>query len=420
MVATKSKFLLVISLLIAFVPIISSQAIAVFIIPTCENGTAVDNTTACDHFATRTYLNSTHECCECEADFTGDGISCQLATKLDCSMASLNDGYAFRVFLNQSYIDYNNISTSSLRLMNASCNNVTLDAGYYVLWSPAYDDCGSIRTNTSSNLIYSNAVTSDGGTIATGLVIKIDFQCVVSASLALGLSNADGLLTVQDVTSDSIVFPIQEGNGHVTAAMYLFKDSDYNEAYNGVPVLSTSDMLYVMIALDGNALSNLYMISRECWATPDAAGVSSERFDIIEQPGCLKSGVIGAAVTSNGVSSNVKFQLSVFAFLPSNVVYLHCAVQLCTGSDCAPTCSSRKKRETNLQVQILRSSLIIRSNEKIREPPNIGDGSTNNNDLVSSNNVMIIIILLVLTGVLLIAIIALLIYVCVTRRRKST
>lgn len=82
--------------------------------------------------------------------FEGDTTSLRdsfpaLQAQLDCK-SDIKDGFAFKVYLNQTYIDFYGYSQDSLALLNASCTGAVLEDGNYVLTSPTYDDCGTIRT----------------------------------------------------------------------------------------------------------------------------------------------------------------------------------------------------------------------------------------------------------------------------------
>lgn len=72
-------------------------------------------------------------------------VSTALKAELDCS-SDADDGYAMKVYLNKTIIDYLDFTQDSLAFSNASCAGAVLENGYYVLSTPNYDACGTERT----------------------------------------------------------------------------------------------------------------------------------------------------------------------------------------------------------------------------------------------------------------------------------
>lgn len=101
----------------------------------------------------------------------------------------------------------------------------------------------------------------------------------------------------------SIIFDRTVGGSTLSATMFLFKDSNYASVYNGIPLLTTTDTLYAMVrdfcrffsykqfwmlfkfqVELSESVSNLNLVIKECWATPDVEGLQS-RHNVIDQPG---------------------------------------------------------------------------------------------------------------------------------------
>ncbi|KAK7926066.1 hypothetical protein WMY93_008376 [Mugilogobius chulae] len=121
-----------------------------------------------------------------------------------------------------------------------------------------------------------------------------------------------------------------ESEGNFITKMALYKNGSYRHPYReGEVVLSTRDVLYVGVFVEGADENQLILIVNMCWATPSRFSGDRLRYIIIER-GCpnTKDSTIGMA--ENGVGLTCRFHVTVFKFIGDyDEVHLHCDVTLC-------------------------------------------------------------------------------------------
>lgn len=84
----------------------------------------------------------------------------------------------------------------------------------------------------------------------------------------------------------NLTLPTQEGN--FITKMALYKNASYRHPYReGEVVLSTRDVLYVGVFVEGADENQLFLIVNTCWATPSRHSGDRLRHIIIER-GCVR------------------------------------------------------------------------------------------------------------------------------------
>ncbi|MEQ2183316.1 hypothetical protein GOODEAATRI_031513 [Goodea atripinnis] len=142
----------------------------------------------------------------------------------------------------------------------------------------------------------------------------------------------------------NLTLPTQEGN--FITKMALYKNSSYRHPYReGEVVLSTRDILFVGVFVEGADVNQLILIVNMCWATPSRYSSDRLRYIIIER-GCpnTKDNTIGMA--ENGVSLTCRFHVTVFKFIGDyDEVHLHCDVSLCDSDTnaCKVNCPHKRR-----------------------------------------------------------------------------
>lgn len=80
----------------------------------------------------------------------------------------------------------------------------------------------------------------------------------------------------------NLTLPTQEGN--FITKMALYKNSSYRQPYReGEVVLSTRDVLFVGVFVEGADENQLILIVNMCWATPSRYSSDRLRYIIIER-----------------------------------------------------------------------------------------------------------------------------------------
>lgn len=189
--------------------------------------------------------------------------------------------------------------------------------------------CGSIVQSNGTHIMYKNtvwieSVNNTGNIITRDKTINVEFSCAYELDLKISLETVlKPMLSVINLT-----LPTQEGN--FITKMALYKNSSYRQPYReGEVVLSTRDVLFVGVFVEGADENQLILIVNMCWATPSRYSSDRLRYIIIER-GCpnIKDSTIGMA--ENGVSLTCRFHVTVFKFIGDyEEVHLHCDVSLC-------------------------------------------------------------------------------------------
>ncbi|XP_020319975.1 alpha-tectorin [Oncorhynchus kisutch] len=218
--------------------------------------------------------------------------------------------------------------------------------------------CGSIVQSNSTHIMYKNtvwieSVNNTGNIITRDKTINVEFSCAYELDLKISLETVlRPMLSVINLT-----LPTQEGN--FITKMALYKNSSYHQPYReGEVVLSTRDILFVGVFVEGADENQLILIVNMCWATPSRYSSDRLRYIIIER-GCpnIKDNTIGMA--ENGVSLTCRFHVTVFKFIGDyDEVHLHCDVSLCDHeiNACKVNCPHNRRMYTdysNHKEQIL-------------------------------------------------------------------
>ncbi|XP_028323355.1 alpha-tectorin isoform X2 [Gouania willdenowi] len=205
--------------------------------------------------------------------------------------------------------------------------------------------CGSIVLSNSTHIMYKNtvwieSVNNTGNLITRDKTINVEFSCAYELDLKISLETVlKPMLSVINLT-----LPTKEGN--FITKMALYKNSSYRNPYReGEVVLSTRDILYVGVFVEGADENQLILIVNMCWATPSRYSSDRLRYIIIER-GCpnIKDNTIG--MSENGVSLTCRFHVTVFKFIGEyDEVHLHCDVSLCDSETnaCKVNCPQKRR-----------------------------------------------------------------------------
>uniref|UniRef100_A0A3B3QDX7 Tectorin alpha n=1 Tax=Paramormyrops kingsleyae TaxID=1676925 RepID=A0A3B3QDX7_9TELE len=213
--------------------------------------------------------------------------------------------------------------------------------------------CGSIVQSNGTHIMYKNtvwieSVNNTGNVITRDKTINVEFSCAYELDIKISLETVlKPMLSVINLT-----LPTQEGN--FITKMALYKNASYRNPYReGEVVLSTRDVLFVGVFVEGADKNQLILIVNMCWATPSRYSSDRLRYIIIEK-GCpnIKDNTIGMA--ENGVSLTCRFHVTVFKFIGDyDEVHLHCDVSLCDSETnaCKVNCPHKRRMSSEYSEQ---------------------------------------------------------------------
>ncbi|XP_016141424.1 alpha-tectorin [Sinocyclocheilus grahami] len=197
---------------------------------------------------------------------------------------------------------------------------------------------------SGKNTVWIESVNNTGNVVTRDKTINVEFSCAYELDIKISLETVlKPMLSVINLT-----LPTQEGN--FITKMALYKNASYRHPYReGEVMLSTRDVLFVGVFVEGADHKQLILIVNMCWATPSRYSSDRLRYIIIER-GCpnIKDNTIGMA--ENGVSLTCRFHVTVFKFIGDyDEVHLHCDVSLCDSETnaCKVNCPHNKRSYTD-------------------------------------------------------------------------
>lgn len=160
------------------------------------------------------------------------------------------------------------------------------------------------------NTVWIESVNNTGNIITRDKTINVEFSCAYELDLKISLETVlkpmlrseraqillrekNQILVIRNnsdlislfLPSSSVInltLPTQEGN--FITKMALYKNSSYRHPYReGEVVLSTRDILYVGVFVEGADENQLILIVNMCWATPSRYSSDRLRYIIIER-----------------------------------------------------------------------------------------------------------------------------------------
>ncbi|GCB75225.1 hypothetical protein scyTo_0016389, partial [Scyliorhinus torazame] len=207
-------------------------------------------------------------------------------------------------------------------------------------------NCGNIVKTNETHVMYINTVwieslNNTGSVITRDRVINVEFSCAYELDLKVSLETVvRPMLSVVNLT-----LPTKEGS--FITKMALYKNSSYKFPYReGEVTLTTRDVLYIGVFVEGADSTQLILIINRCWATPSRDPKGRLRYVIIEH-GCPNSKDSTIEMEENGVSLTCRFHIVVFKFIGDyDEVHLHCDVTLCDSdiNNCRVTCPANSRR----------------------------------------------------------------------------
>ncbi|XP_063788812.1 uromodulin-like [Pseudophryne corroboree] len=238
-----------------------------------------------------------------------------------------------------------NLNVTNIHLLDNTCvgNADWNNTGIISVISPLQDGiCGNQLYNNGTHATYKNTMYVK---MISDLIIvryhevQLDFSCSYPLDLNLTLEHS-----LRPIIS-SITLNI-EGTGQFKAQMVLYRDDSYLSPYQGNEIiLSTKNILYVGVILEGENTSQYVVLMKNCFATPTRSIDDPVKYYMIKNK-CpnRKDGTI--RVMENGLSTQGRFSVQMFKFVGDyNLVYLHCEASICdtTRGSCQPSCSGLRK-----------------------------------------------------------------------------
>uniref|UniRef100_A0A8D2ZHG3 ZP domain-containing protein n=1 Tax=Scophthalmus maximus TaxID=52904 RepID=A0A8D2ZHG3_SCOMX len=240
------------------------------------------------------------------------------------------DGSSASVTLVGCLLEEKGIDYSELHLNNQSCRGQKDNVSHMVTFGfDVNNTCGMEVELNNSQMIYKNSIsmtTSNSSDIITHHdIFNLDFSCFYQQPDIKTMS-----FRIKD---GSVIQQIVSVPWNYTLTMKAFSDAGRTRAIEPSTELRLKQSVWVELKTDGLDDKLVAVVTDSCWATDLPLANSSLRYDLIVS-GCSNTADQTVKVMGNG--------------LGTDVVYLHCKLNLCAkkGNTCAPSCGGKRRRRS--------------------------------------------------------------------------
>lgn len=228
-----------------------------------------------------------------------------------------------------------------LAVLNCSSFRVRDDVVWYQV-AAEEGACGNMLRTNRTHATYSNKLFLYQRNSSFSYPVSLPFSCVYPLDTGTSLNMA--LIPVLGSDPAGI-----SGSGtRARASMYLFRNSNFTDAYTGSQVfLPVGSPLYVGIYVEERDPS-FAVVVEDCYVTPSPSSHDFRRYFLIQNK--CPTNRQQVSVVESGLSSRARF--SALFFSPQGEyqnIYLHCSLSLCyrRGYNCVPVCRARRYRSVS-------------------------------------------------------------------------
>uniref|UniRef100_H2YIP7 ZP domain-containing protein n=1 Tax=Ciona savignyi TaxID=51511 RepID=H2YIP7_CIOSA len=213
--------------------------------------------------------------------------------------------------------------------------------------------CGTEFAVNDSYVTYSNNITvKHPRNLTSQYKRSFPWRCVYPVRILVGVKYIPDLSPVTQFLGK------KTGEGTFQAAMFIYQDDEYTSIYQSPPRLEMDDRIRVRVRLiQGPSFTKMQLY--RCWGTPQPLGTTPQQeYELIsDYCPAVMSRDANVTIISNGNEQHATWESSVFRFVNSTKLYLHCRVKLCFGSLCTKTCEgnalNRKRRDIGLENAVV-------------------------------------------------------------------
>uniref|UniRef100_F6W573 ZP domain-containing protein n=1 Tax=Ciona intestinalis TaxID=7719 RepID=F6W573_CIOIN len=233
--------------------------------------------------------------------------------------------------------------------------------------------CGTEFEVNDTYVIYSNNITVRREMNVTSQVRRsFPWRCVYPVRILVGVKYIPIMSQVTHFLGK------KTAKGEFRAGMFMFTNSRYTTIYQTPPSLNMDDKIRVRVKLiQGPSFTKMQLY--RCWGTPSPlSSQPQQEYELINNfcPSPM-SQEANVTIVSNGDLAHATWESSVFRFVNSTKLYLHCNVKLCfSGAPCVKTCTgntlNRKRRDLGLDNAVVSLGPINPSREVpivMQQPP---------------------------------------------------
>ncbi|XP_047193691.1 alpha-tectorin-like [Scophthalmus maximus] len=253
------------------------------------------------------------------------------------------DGSSASVTLVGCLLEEKGIDYSELHLNNQSCRGQKDNVSHMVTFGfDVNNTCGMEVEHNNSQMIYKNSImmSNSSDIITRHDIFNLDFSCFYQQPDIKTMS-----FRIKD---SSVIQQIVSGPWNYTLTMKTFSDAGRTRAIEPSTELRLKQSVWVELKTDGLDDKLVAVVTDSCWATDLPLANSSLRYDLIVS-GCSNTADQTVKVMGNGLGTSNYFSFNMFEFSgKSDVVYLHCKLNLCAkkGNTCAPSCGGKRRRRS--------------------------------------------------------------------------
>ncbi|XP_077151473.1 uromodulin-like [Ranitomeya variabilis] len=295
-----------------------------------------------------TYVNNYAACVANTTYYQNLGLSVyNVSTMIDCKGANMT------VSVGKNLLETLHYNPSALTLSQYNCTGAvvnTLNGQRVYSFTVQTKDglCGNTMTKNVTHVTFANTVNIPGqnsnGVITAGN-ISMQFSCTYNITMETSLYTVfKPVMTSQNLNTGGVA-----GDAGTTLAAYV------NPSYTQPLQQSQQDDLSIGSTLYFGMMTQFpdpafVLRVDQCFATPTSDGSGAIKVQLI-QGGCAVGDGPYTQVVENGISKEVRFSITAFAFQDYTTVYIFCDARLCytPAGSCSKCSSSREATQESVQ-----------------------------------------------------------------------
>ncbi|XP_053733758.1 alpha-tectorin-like [Synchiropus splendidus] len=261
-----------------------------------------------------------------------------------------------QVTLARCLLEGKNIDFHMLHLNDENCRGVLDNQTHMVTFGfNSSNTCGTIVTMKDNHIVYKNSIMTRNMTQSETIFrhnnLDVDLSCFLTQpsiqTLTFNVKHRWVFKCVNPPPRPRLDWSVPRSSEYhlfsarewqYSLSMMLFTDPERKHMYKSNAGIELNQRLWVELKSSGLDDKLTSVVTKDCWATDQAASNASLRYDIIIN-GCPNPDDPTVTTNGNGLGTSNYFSFQGFQFVGGTLdIFLHCLVDLCDKArgDCAP------------------------------------------------------------------------------------
>ncbi|KAM4046209.1 pancreatic secretory granule membrane major glycoprotein GP2-like [Anomaloglossus baeobatrachus] len=295
-----------------------------------------------------TYVNNSAACVANTTYYQNLGLSVyNVSSMINCKGANMT------VSVGKNLLETLHYNPSALTLSQNNCTGAVVDTQqgqrvYSYTVQTKDGVCGNIMTKNVTHVTFANTVNIPGQ-ISNGVItvgnLSMQFSCTYNITMETSLYTVfKPVMTTENLDTGGI-----DGDSGTTLAAYTNPSFTQPLEQSQQQELTIGTTLYFGMITKFPDPDFVLRVD-QCFATPTSDGSGAIKVQLI-QGGCAVENGPYVEVEENGISKEVRFTMTSFAFQGFTSVYIFCDARLChtPNNSCSACSSSREASQQTMQ-----------------------------------------------------------------------